>query len=593
MSRTGATLERDCLRLDGRGYPAYKDLQGAYTFDRFTLHVDHVQGDPFAAPSKLRVRVAMEVAAVPAELLRSRTRRMALADFIARKIRDTIGTPPDLDEHPRNGRGKREGSGKSGLVRIDAGAQEVLERTAVRITDDWLEARLEVGLPANGRRILGERARQLLCETLPQVALAGLQFDSLDRGLVTSFVHCVENQEAIRQQLRQLGLIAFVGNGAVLPRESGASDRPLRSDDVVRFLSPSAFEVSIDVPNPTSDAASHRLVGMGVPKGVNLIVGGGYHGKSTLLQALERCVYPHIPGDGRETVVADRGLVKVCAEDGRRIERVDIHPFIGELPGGRSTRAFCSDNASGSTSQAAGIVEAIEAGCSGLLLDEDTCATNFMVRDARMQALVHKDFEPITPLVDRIGELHRTLDVSTVIVMGGCGDYFEVADRVIMLRDYLPRDATADAKKIARANPGERNREVTDTLEPPRPRVPTASSFDASRGRRRVKIDARGRDAMSYGREDLDLRGVSQLVDTSQTRATGLAIHRASERSMKPGVTLTEVLDELEQLIDREGLDAVSPFSTREQHPGNLARPRRHEIAAAINRLRGLRMTTG
>jgi predicted ABC-class ATPase len=333
---------------------------------------------------------------------------------------------------------------------------------------------------------------------------------------------------------------------------------------------------------------------MGIPKGVTLIVGGGYHGKSTLLQALERCVYPHIPGDGRETVVSDRNLVKVRAEDGRRIERVDIHCFIEDLPGARSTRTFSSDDASGSTSQAASIIEAIEAGCTGLLLDEDTCATNFMVRDARMQALVHKRYEPITPFVDRVCDLQRILDISTVLVMGGSGDYFEAADRVIMLRDYAVHDVTDEAKKIAAVNPGERQSEGKGSLESPPSRVPIAQSLDASRGHsrggKRIKIEVRGSDAIRYGVHDLDLRGVAQLLDTSQARAVGLSMHWASEQLMKDGATLALILDELDALFDREGLGVLDPFAGREHHPGNLARPRRHEVAAAINRLRGLRI---
>ena len=590
MNQTRATLESECHRLEGRGYPALKDLRGAYAFDGFTLYIDHVQGDPFAAPSKLRVRVPMEVAGFPAELIEGPVRRLALADFVARAIRSAIG------KSAAEAGTRSEGSGKSGLIRIDAGGQEVLERTAVRISrdGDWIEARLEVGLPAAGRRILGKRAGELLCDAVPRASLMGLRFDSLDADRVTAFVHCIENQEAIREALAGRGLIAFVGNGAILPRESGANDRPLQGADVVPFESPPEFEVCIDVPNQVnsriSSAGSHQWVGMGIPKGVNLIVGGGYHGKSTLLQALERCVYPHIPGDGRETVVADRGLVKIRAEDGRRIERVDIHAFIDQLPGDRSTRAFCSDDASGSTSQAASIVEAIEAGCSGLLLDEDTCATNFMVRDARMQELVHKRYEPITPYVDRVRDLHDVLGISTVLVMGGSGDYFEAADRVIMLRDYKVHDATAAAKQIAQANPGKRQREGRGAIESPPPRIPISQSFDASRGKKGVKIEAREPNVIRYGRCDLDLRGVAQLVDTSQARAAGLSIHWASKHAMKNGATLTVILDELDALLDREGLEALDPYGSGEHHPGNLARPRRHEIAAAINRLRSLRM---
>lgn len=595
MKRTRATLASDCRRLDGRGYPGYKDLRGAYAFEDFTLFIDHVQGDPFAAPSKIRVRVPMEVAGFPPELFAGRIRRMALADFVARAIRSAIRAAAASGEDRRS-----KGSGKSGLIRIDAGAQEVLERTAVRISpdDDWIEARVEVGLPAAGRRILGGQASELLCDALPRATLAGLRFQSLDADLVTAFVQCIENQEVVRQGLAQRGLIAFVGNGARLPRETGADDRPLQGTDVVPFASPAAFEVCIEVPNPmgsrVSSTGTHEWVGMGIRAGVNLIVGGGYHGKSTLLKALERCVYPHIPGDGRETVVSDRGLVKVAAEDGRRIERVDIHGFIDALPGDRNTRAFCSDDASGSTSQAASIVEAIEAGCTGVLLDEDTCATNFMVRDARMQALVHKRHEPITPYVDRVRDLHQTLGISTVLVMGGSGDYFEAADRVIMLRDYGVLDATAQAKRIAKESPGDRQREAKGTIDPPPPRVPVAQSLDASRGRsndrKRVKIDVRTRDAIRYGNSDLDLRGVAQLVDMSQTRAVGLSMHWASEHLMKDGATLTTILDELDSLFDENGLDPLDPIAAPEHHPGNLARPRRYEIAAAINRLRSLRM---
>lgn len=595
MKRTRATLDSDCRRLEGRGYPGYKDLRGAYDFEGFTLFIDHVQGDPFAAPSKIRVRVPMEVAGFPPELIKGRVRRLALGDFVARAIRSAIGRAPAPD-----GGSRSRGSGKSGSIRIDAGAQEVLERTAVQISprDDWIEARIEVGLPAAGRRILGRQASELLCDALPRTALAGLRFGSLDADLVTAFVHCIENQEVIRRGLAERGLIAFVGNGARLPRQSGADDRPLAGEGVVPFESPAAFEVRIEVPNPIGSRVSGTgpdvWVGMGIPAGVNLIVGGGYHGKSTLLKALERCVYPHIPGDGRETVVSDRGLVKIAAEDGRRIERVDIHCFIDALPGDRNTKAFCSDDASGSTSQAASIVEAIEAGCTGVLLDEDTCATNFMVRDARMQALVHKRYEPITPYVDRVRDLHRTLGISTVLVMGGSGDYFEAADRVIMLRDYAVLDATPEAKQIAVENPGERQREARGSIDPPPPRVPVAQSFDASRGRskdrKRVKIDVRTTNAIRYGECDLDLRGVAQLVDISQTRAVGLSMHWASQHLMKDGATLAGILDELDALFDQSGLDALDPFAAAEHHPGNLARPRRHEIAAAINRLRSLRM---
>jgi len=549
-------VSRILARIDGRGYKAYRDLRGSYRAAELTLFVDHVQGDPFAAPSKVRIRVPRRVAE---DLSATRVRRVALEDFLARRVARAI---------------------RHRDVRIDAGGQEVLERSAARVTGEWLEARLEVGLPAAGRRIRGREAEAILCGELPRLARELASAGEEPRP----FVECVENQEAIRERLADRGLLAFVGEGSVLPRASGVSDRPLA--DAIPFRTPKPLAVEVEVPN-----APHRVRGMGVPRGVTLIVGGGYHGKSTLLRALERGVYPHVPGDGREWVVTDPGALKVRAEDGRRVERVDIGAFIGDLPGGRSTRAFRSDDASGSTSQAASIVEGLEAGATALLLDEDTCATNFMVRDARMQELVAKRDEPITPFVDRVRELSDRLGISTVLVMGGSGDYFEAADTVVAMRAYEPEVVTERAREIARRHATGRRREAPAPMEPPAPRTPDPGSLDSSRGRKDVKIDAKTVWEVGFGRERVDLRGVDQLVDRSQTRAVGQALYALRERFA--GRTLPEALDGLEALLDAEGVDALDPFrrgAGDDRHPGNLARPRRLEVAAALNRLRSLRV---
>ncbi|MEM7412698.1 MAG: ABC-ATPase domain-containing protein [Myxococcota bacterium] len=572
--RSLSELQQLLAQIDGRGYRAYKDLRGAVNLGDATLFIDHVQGDPFAAPSKLRVRVPLAAAGLPAPLLETRVRRLALADLLARRAADATRTSA------------RRGSGKSGVVRVDAGGQEVLERTAVVFGDDWVELRLDAGLPAAGRRVLGRAAEDLLCGDVPRIARAGLVAEPADHAHLDTFVRCVENQEALRGQLGDAGLIAFVADGAVLPRASGASDRPL-TQGAVPTTSPDTLRVSLRLDTPVDGAT--ELAGLGVPRGVTLVVGGGYHGKSTLLQAIERGVYPHVPGDGREWVVSDPGLVKIRAEDGRRVEGVDIQAFIRDLPGGRDTRAFRSDDASGSTSQAASIVEALEAGATGLLLDEDTSATNFMVRDARMQALVHRDHEPITPFLDRVRALYDELGVSTLLVMGGCGDYFDVADHVLLLRDYQLHDASEDARRVAADHPTARQAERSGPFASAAPRVPLAESFDASRGKRDVKIDAPRVDTLRFGREEIDLRGLEQLVDGSQTRAIGHGIHLAT-RFMDGTRSLAEVLDALEAELERGGLDLLDPFHRPGEHPGHYARPRRYEWAAAINRLRSLRV---
>ncbi len=567
-------------RIDGRGYKAYRDLRGAFDLGPLRLYVDHVQADPFAAPSRLRLRVSQERARLDPAWLASRARRTALEDFLAR------GAQREL----RRGRAGRRGSGKSGRLEIDAGAQEVLERSAVVATEDFVEARIRAGLPAAGRRVLGREAEELLCEALPAAALASLTAEALDPAATRHFVECVENQEVLRRRLPELGLLAFVADGARLPRESGASQRPATEAEVVPWRSPDSLRLELPLENAiaTPEGPCRSWIGSGIPRGVTLIVGGGYHGKSTLLRALERGVYPHVPGDGREGVVSDPGLVKIRAEDGRRVEGVDIHAFIGELPRGRSTAAFRSDDASGSTSQAAGIVEALEAGASGLLLDEDTSATNFMVRDARMQALVAAEHEPITPFLERVRELYDGLGVSTVLVMGGVGDYFEVADRVLCLRDFRPADVTEEARRIAAAGP-RRRREARAPLRPAAPRIPLGESLDASRGRRDVSVEARGLDWLGFGEQAIDLRGLEQIVDPSQARAIGLALHLAAERWMDGRRTLPEVLDALEALLDEQGLDALAPGHRAGHHPGELARPRRFEVAAVLSRLRSLR----
>lgn len=575
-------LRQTLTRIDGRGYKAYKDIEGQYDFTGGTLYIDHVQGDPFASPSKIRVRVPQAVARLPSDLHQNRVRRVALQDFLARRVRHAI---------QRTAQGRR-GIGKSGLIAVDAGGQEVLERTALLITPEWIEVRMQVGLPAAGRTVLGRQAEAMLCSEIPTIVQHSLHWDNVPQLDGQRFVECVENQEHIRSRLESLGLVAFVGDGAILPRESGASDRPLAADQAVAFQSPETFRVTIEVPNPIDGhkGPQRSITGMGIPHGVTLIVGGGYHGKSTLLRALERGIYPHIPGDGREYVVTRPDAVKIRAEDGRRVEQVDISPFIANLPYGRSTTAFSTDNASGSTSQAANILEALEIGTRVLLLDEDTSATNFMVRDARMQALVPKEHEPITPFLDRVRELYDTFGVSSLLVMGGAGDYFEVADSVIMLRKYLPFDVTARAKEVMRLYPSQRRAEVTAPFNTVTARIPLAESFDASRGRREVKIDAKDRDLILFGSDPIGLHYVEQLVDLSQTRAVGYAIHLATERFMDGKATLREVAERIEQFLDHEGLDALDPFRRHDRHPGNFARPRVYEIVAAINRLRTVQM---
>ena len=538
------------------------------------MFLDRAARDPFAPPSRARVRVDGGVAGFPAELFSNSVRRVALADYLARRVDQAL---------LRSG---GQGSGHSGEIRVDSGGQEVLDRTAVRIGDGGsIEARIEVGLPAAGRRILGRRAAELLARELPRIAREALVFGNLPSGGPAAFVEDIENQERLRAELPKRGLVAFVADGAILPRAHGASELPLPREAVVLFGSPPSLRVRLPLLHP----AGGEVVGMGIPEGVTLILGGGFHGKSTLLQALARSVVPHVPGDGRERVATRADAVIVRAEEGRAVSSVDVSPFIRELPGGRPTSAFSTANASGSTSQAASIVEAMEAGSRLLLMDEDSLATNLMIRDARMQALVARDAEPIVALLDRVRELYEMHGVSTILVMGGSGDYFEAADTVIQLLDYRPREVTTEARRIAAQLPTRRAGETGAAGFGRNTRRAERASFDPAGRRGSPRIRASRRDQLLYGEEELDLRAVEQLFDPSQTRAAGHAVALAFQEFM--GLPVAGLLDALEERFDHRGPDALTPEGRAGKHPGRLARPRRYEIAAVMNRLRRGRFT--
>ncbi len=581
-------LERILLRIDGRGYRAYRDAKGRFRFAEGLLCIDHVQGDPFATPSRIRVRIDQSKAKIPRSIFDTPVSRMALEDYLARRVDDRL----------RKRGHSNSGTGKSGLVSIDSGGQEVIERTALSVTENWVEARLEVGLPAAGRRVLGRQAVQLLTQYLRQLALDSLVFSPEFADRARAWVACIENQESMRRQLRDRGLVCFVADASVLPRSSGVSDRPLASNSLVAFQSPPSLRVSLKLAHPVAHPykGETEISGMGIPAGVTLIIGGGYHGKSTLLRAIERGVYPHVPNDGREYVVTDPDTVKVRAEDRRGIEKVDISPFIRDLPDGQSTVQFSTEEASGSTSQAAAIVESMESEARVLLMDEDTSVTNFMMRDARMQRLVSKSNEPITPLVDRIREISESHQVSTMLVMGGSGDYLDVADTVLMMRNYEVSDETAAARRIAAAMPNARANESPEPFPTIRPRIPDARSVYPFTNRGRVRIDVPSIDSLRFGNETIDLRCLEQLTDRSQIRAVGWAIQFAARQFMGDDVSISRLLDELEKLMNTHGVASLSPFwraGDNAPHPGNLARPRRHEIAAALNRLRSLRVSSG
>lgn len=555
-------------RIDHRGYPAYKDTKGKYQFQGYVFSIDHVQGDPFASPSKVSVQVKGSTAGFPEELYKGRHQRAALQDEMTRQFYHAI----------QKYAFRAKGSGKSGLISVSKCGQEVLERTACEINpkNGDVKLRFEVGFPANGRTINARELEKIVFGFLPECVEQSLFYKNCDKKRVRSIIDLAEDQQYIRDELEKNDLIAFVANGAILPRESGVSDKPMKG--AVRFQSPKEMEVTMKLPH------KGEISGMGIRRGITLIVGGGYHGKSTLLKALELGVYNHIKGDGREYVITKDDAMKIRAEDGRSIKKTDISMFINDLPNGKDTRGFYTEDASGSTSQAANVIESMEAGASVMLIDEDTSATNFMIRDELMQRVIHRDMEPITPFIDRILELYQIYGISTVIVAGSSGAYFHIADTIIQMDRYEPKEITKLAKETAKDFP------AMSGMENPAEKPVFIRCPRQGRGFKpndRIKMKTMGKEMVQLNRENIDLRYVEQLADTEQVSALGYCVRYAEKHLFQGKDTIQNVVDKLEEKICREGLSSLCESNAS---VANLAMPRRQEIFACLNRYRGLNL---
>ncbi len=574
---------RTLLRsIDHKSYPAYKSLAGAYQFGSYSLSIDHVQGDPFASPSSLHVEIPHKDAGFPAPYYENPYGRVALQDFLTRKLSSLF---EDFNF-------KAKGSGKSGLMSITRCGQEVLERSACQITKTHVVARFHIGFPAFGRTINAGELEKILFDFLPHCVESCFFYRRLDGKKVEAAVFLAEDQQAIRQILKEEKLVAFVANGAILPRKSGVSDLPLKES--VPFTSPAAMERAFTLPH------KGLIRGMAIPEGITLIVGGGYHGKSTLLEALQMGVYNHISGDGREYVITDDTAIKLRAEDGRSIRNVDISLFINDLPNKKDTRSFSTPDASGSTSQAAGVIEGVEAGSRLFLIDEDTSATNFMVRDDFMQQVISREKEPITPFLERARDLFEEAGISTILVAGSSGAFFYIADKILQMDCYRPVDITQPVKALCQSHPAPRiqapNFAVPGfirALPAPKPAGRGGHGSDRRRGgsgsddrggrHEHMKVKTFGRDSFSLNKETVDMRYVEQLADSEQTNALAHLLRFGLEQVIDGKKTVRQTVSLLFDTLDKKGWE---PFCSS-YVPCGLAKPRKQEIFACLNRFRG------
>ena len=558
--------------IDGRSYAAYKAIVGRYRSPLgWVLYIDRIQPDPYAPPTAIRVVLPLALTGAAARLTASPTRAAALRDYLARTLRELL---------------------KGQAISIAPAGQEILERSSVNLHETWqddfstpafnapgpyLELRLRWSLPAFGREIAGRQAARNLNLDLAR-AVAGLDLRESELG-AEAWKHCqvAEDHAALQEILVERGWVAFLADGANLARRSGVSQLPLEGG--VPLTAPETLAQTVQLPH------AGPVRGTAIPAGVTVIAGGGYHGKSTLLNAIARGIYPHIPGDGRELVATVPEAMAVRAADGRAVTGVDLRPFISHLPGRDADPSqFTTANASGSTSQAASIMESLELWAqpaqAALLLDEDTCATNLLIRDQRMRALVSSEREPITPLVDRIRALHRERGISTLIVMGGSGDYLDVADQVLIMDSYRLVDATAQARQVCDSQPR------VDTSLPDFP-LPTQRLPQRPEAKRRgpSRTRALGTQRLVLDRHEVDVADVSGLVDEGQALAVAWALRALLERHFDGRTSLPQALAQVAKRLDDVGLDALG-----EAHPAFLVRPRLVDVGAAVNRLRSLQV---
>ncbi|KAF7190544.1 hypothetical protein HII31_07703 [Pseudocercospora fuligena] len=580
-SKSWHQLEGDLVAIDSQQYGAYKRLLGRYKHEErppFTLSIDHVQGDAYAAPSRVRAIVKWSDTGFPDDCLKHEIRRIALCDYVTR-VAGSIIQSRHLDHNVGSANGGWSGP-KGGSISVNQPGQEILPRTSAMISgNDSIELRFTVSLPAAGRTILGQQAWQILGINLVDVVGRSLFLASLDERKLEHHISGAEQQHSLRQQLDQRGLVAFVANGSILPRASGASQTPMNSPDLVKFQSPKELEVTL------TSAHLNAYTGMGIPKGVTLLTGGGFHGKSTLLEALELGIYNHTPGDGREAVVTDDTAVKIRAEDGRSVSKTDISPYISRLPGGKPPNAFTTEDASGSTSMAANIQEALEAGCKTILIDEDSSATNLLVRDWRMETLIRN--EPITPLISKARSLWQQHGVSTIIVIGGLGDWLSIADNVIAMNSYIPRCINQEVQNLMAQHPfmvtqdehygSIPKRAVKVDLEGLRPPFAPRKKFISMNSQQKDAVDDPSR-----AESGIDLGGLDQIVEIGQSRTIAVLLQQIAATTKEQALSLADICERLKRYI---GTETGLPTSLV---GGELVAVRRFELAAAISRMRGV-----
>ena len=552
--------------LNGKNYGLYKSLADKpWDFGDFALEFLHVQGDPYAPASRVVIKANLSMLGYAGEWGGEFERRLALSDFLYRKLSRLV-----KEKYPE----------KDAAIVFDTAGPEMLVRNSLWIDNGELRACLQVRLPGEGRKIQAEVAAEILTMVLPDLVSAGLYYNKSDESALQDYYRVLAERKAILAELETRGLCAFVPDGAVLPRASGLSEMPL--EGAVPFTAPEQMAVTLNV-------CGREIRGMGIPKGITVITGGAFHGKSTLLQALTRAVYPHIPGDGREGIVIDESALRVGVEDGRSVRGTDLSQFVRDLPGGVSTKNFNTLSASGSTSEAANLLEAMEAGSRAFLIDEDSSAVNFLIRDVRVRKLLGDDREPLIPLTDRIREISAQ-GYSFILVAGACGDYLDLADNIVIMANYKAECAKNVSGVIAseakQSTPAASSaRPFVGYMQPLQKSVRPTSAVE-----RQVKVKLSGDTLLQIGFLVSDTSRLNTLVDKQQRLGAGFVLlnllqnaasNSESSDASNAGDSVAVTIQKLYEKIQNVGFRNLPQGMSRE-----MSLPRVVDIACVAFRLR-------
>ncbi|MDO5851620.1 MAG: ABC-ATPase domain-containing protein [Methanobacteriaceae archaeon] len=554
--KTKVQLEKILNQINKKGYKAYQQLKNTYQYPTYLLHLDHIQKDPYARPTKAHITIKQEIHQIPKEYYNTIPRKIALETIITQRFhQETL-------KHKYNFKSK---------ITISHNNQEILLRNNININKETLTIYFNIGLPANGRRINGIEAQKLLNNILPDIIKNTCNYKKYDEKQLQKIITTNEDAEYIRNNLKQKKIVSFIADNSILPRKTGNNNKPLKT--AKPFKTPETLKITYNTPN------NNKITGMGIPEGITIIIGGGYHGKTTLLESIQNGVYNHIYQDGREYTITDNTATKIKAENGRNIEKVNINSFISNTPNNINTRQFTTNNASGSTSQATNLIEAIETGSKLLLIDEDTSATNFMIQDPLMQEIITTQKEPITPLTDQIENLKKQ-KISLIIVTGGTSQYLQYADTIIQMDNYEAIDITKKVRKILEDTPqkySKSEKKLEYTIRKPR-----KGCLNSYKGRKKV-TKSKELNTILFGTEIVDIRDIEQLVDFDQALTISIILDYIT-KCIDSKTSIKDIVNKVDQDIQNKGFNILS----KTNH--NLVYVRPVDIASVINRIRSLKI---